>query len=74
MLGVITAGAAPERSFFRVLPQVSPDCNGSQPASLFQVLLAGLLRGVMLIYLGHFSRIVRRCQRSPNAAKTSLDR
>jgi len=49
MLGVLTAGAAPERSLWRAFTQVS---------------LAGVLRAVMLVYLGHFNRIIRRCQSS----------
>ncbi|KAJ1370294.1 hypothetical protein KIN20_031986 [Parelaphostrongylus tenuis] len=52
MLCVLTAGASPERSMFRLLPQV---------------LLGGLLRGVILIYLGYFNGIVKKCYRRRRA-------
>lgn len=47
MLGVLTAGASPETNFLRVLPQI---------------LLGGILRAVMLLYIGHFNRIVAKCK------------
>ncbi|KAK6110832.1 short chain dehydrogenase family protein [Brugia pahangi] len=44
-LGVLSAGAAPEKSFLQAAAQV---------------LLGGLLRGIMLIYIGHFNWIVEK--------------
>lgn len=46
MLGVLTAGAAPEKNVLR---------------SVVQSLFAGVLRFVMLIYIGYFNRIVKKC-------------
>ncbi|VDL74482.1 unnamed protein product [Nippostrongylus brasiliensis] len=48
MLNILTAGAAPERSMINALTQI---------------MLAGLLRGVMLVYLGYFYGIVKKCYR-----------
>ncbi|VDN43522.1 unnamed protein product [Gongylonema pulchrum] len=47
MLGVLTAGCAPEKSFFRAASQV---------------LFGGIFRGIMLIYIGRFNRIVSECR------------
>ena len=46
MLGVLSAGAAPEPNAAK---------------AIVQTLLGGLLRGIMLIYLGSFNRIVSKC-------------
>ncbi|KAI1715488.1 short chain dehydrogenase domain-containing protein [Ditylenchus destructor] len=51
MLGVLTAGAAPEPNILRAITQT---------------LLAGILRGVMLIYNGLFNRIVHKCHLKKN--------
>ncbi|VDM70258.1 unnamed protein product [Strongylus vulgaris] len=52
MLSILTAGAAPERNMLR---------------SLAQILLAGLLRGVILVYTGYFYGIVKKCYRRRKA-------
>lgn len=54
MLGALTAGASPEKNLGR---------------ALVQTLLGGLFRGVMLIYLGYFNGIVKRCYRARKAAE-----
>ncbi|CAI4226478.1 unnamed protein product [Auanema sp. JU1783] len=46
MLGVLTAGASPEKSLARALVQSS---------------CAGLFRAVMLCYIGYFNGIVKKC-------------
>ncbi|CAG9537622.1 unnamed protein product [Cercopithifilaria johnstoni] len=46
-LGVLSAGGAPEKSFLQAVAQV---------------LFGGLLRAVMLIYIGHFNWIVEKCR------------
>ncbi|KJH46368.1 3-ketodihydrosphingosine reductase domain protein [Dictyocaulus viviparus] len=46
MLSILTAGGSPERCMFRVLSQV---------------VLAGMFRGVILVYLGYFNRVVKNC-------------
>ncbi|VDP59677.1 unnamed protein product [Heligmosomoides polygyrus] len=48
MLNVLTAGASPERSMVEALTQI---------------MLAGVLRGVILVYLGFFNGIVKKCYR-----------
>uniref|UniRef100_A0A8R1TSR4 3-dehydrosphinganine reductase n=1 Tax=Onchocerca volvulus TaxID=6282 RepID=A0A8R1TSR4_ONCVO len=48
MLGVLSAGGAPEKSFLQAAAQV---------------LFGGLLRAIMLIYIGHFNWIVEKCKR-----------
>uniref|UniRef100_A0A0R3RRD6 3-dehydrosphinganine reductase n=1 Tax=Elaeophora elaphi TaxID=1147741 RepID=A0A0R3RRD6_9BILA len=45
VLGVLSAGSAPEKSFLQAAAQV---------------LFGGLLRAIMLIYIGHFNWIVKR--------------
>lgn len=49
MLGTLTAGAKPEPDFLQAVAQIT---------------LGGLLRGVMLVYLGMFNRIVHKCHRA----------
>ncbi|KAL3100433.1 hypothetical protein niasHS_001736 [Heterodera schachtii] len=56
LLGTLSAGASPEP-------------NGIQ--AFLQVLLGGLLRGVLLIYGGHFNRLVRNCHHE--AVETAAD-
>ncbi|KAM3725612.1 3-ketodihydrosphingosine reductase [Dirofilaria immitis] len=46
-LGVLSAGAAPENSFLQAVAQV---------------LFGGFLRAIMLIYIGHFNWIVKKCK------------
>ncbi|CAJ0933132.1 unnamed protein product, partial [Mesorhabditis belari] len=46
MLGVLTAGASPEHNLFR---------------AVVQTLLSGIFRAVMLLYLGYFNGIVKKC-------------
>lgn len=48
MLGHLSAGASPEKSIL---------------AATTQIFLNGLFRGIFLLYMGHFNRIVRRCKR-----------
>ncbi|XGW31581.1 hypothetical protein V3C99_010050 [Haemonchus contortus] len=48
MLNILTAGASPERSMIDALTQI---------------MLGGILRGVMLVYLGYFTGIVKKCYR-----------
>ncbi|KHJ95203.1 3-ketodihydrosphingosine reductase domain protein [Oesophagostomum dentatum] len=52
MLSVLTAGAAPERSMLRALTQI---------------FLAGLFRGIILVYTGYFYGIVKKCYRRRKA-------
>lgn len=54
MLGVLTAGAAPEKSLFRALTQGA---------------LAGIFRAVTLVYLGYFNGITKKCYRRRLAEK-----
>lgn len=54
MLGVLTAGAAPEKSLFRALTQGA---------------LAGIFRVVTLVYLGYFNGITKKCYRRRLAEK-----
>ncbi|KAL3982518.1 short chain dehydrogenase family protein [Acanthocheilonema viteae] len=46
-LGVLSAGGGPEKSFLQAVAQV---------------LFGGLLRAIMLIYIGHFNWIVEKCR------------
>ncbi|CDH93109.1 3-ketodihydrosphingosine reductase [Caenorhabditis elegans] len=48
MLGVLTAGACPEKSLFRALTQGA---------------LAGIFRCITLVYLGYFNGITKKCYR-----------
>lgn len=48
MLGVLTAGASPEKSLFRAMTQGA---------------LAGVFRAVTLVYLGYFNGITKKCYR-----------
>uniref|UniRef100_A0A0K0E1R6 3-dehydrosphinganine reductase n=1 Tax=Strongyloides stercoralis TaxID=6248 RepID=A0A0K0E1R6_STRER len=48
MLGNLAAGASPEKSII---------------AATTQIFLNGLFRGIFLLYMGHFNRIVGRCKR-----------
>lgn len=60
MLNVLTAGASPERSMVEALTQI---------------MLAGVLRGVILVYLGFFNGIVKKCyRRRKNQKEESEDR
>lgn len=54
MLGVLTAGACPEKSLFRALTQGA---------------LAGIFRAVTLVYLGYFNGITKKCYRRRLAEK-----
>ncbi|KAK6749702.1 hypothetical protein RB195_001983 [Necator americanus] len=54
MLSVLTAGASPERNMLRAVTQV---------------ILAGLFRGIMLIYIGYFYGIVKKCYRRRKSEK-----
>ncbi|CAJ0574515.1 unnamed protein product, partial [Mesorhabditis spiculigera] len=54
MLGVLTAGASPEHNLFRAITQGA---------------LAGLFRAVMLLYLGHFNAIVKKCYKGRQSAR-----
>lgn len=54
MLGVLTAGASPEKSLFRALTQGA---------------LAGIFRAVTLVYLGYFNGITKKCYRRRLAEK-----
>uniref|UniRef100_A0A7E4VW46 3-dehydrosphinganine reductase n=1 Tax=Panagrellus redivivus TaxID=6233 RepID=A0A7E4VW46_PANRE len=59
MLGALTAGAAPEPDFLN---------------AALQTLFGGLFRGIMLVYIGSFNRIVQQChaKKQGNDEKTSL--
>ncbi|CAD6195667.1 unnamed protein product [Caenorhabditis auriculariae] len=48
MLGNLTAGASPEKSLWR---------------AFVQTWLAGLFRGITLVYMGYFNGIVKKCHR-----------
>ncbi|KAF1758580.1 hypothetical protein GCK72_015039 [Caenorhabditis remanei] len=54
MLGVLTAGASPEKSLFRALTQGA---------------LAGIFRAITLVYLGYFNGITKKCYRRRLAEK-----
>ncbi|RCN24407.1 hypothetical protein ANCCAN_29896, partial [Ancylostoma caninum] len=61
MLSVLTAGASPERSMLKVLAQI---------------MLAGLFRGIILVYTGYFYGIVKKCykRRAAEAVKQQSER
>lgn len=54
MLGVLTAGSAPEHNLLRAVTQTA---------------LAGIFRGLMLLYVGYFDAIVKRCYKQKLKSK-----
>lgn len=57
MLGVLSAGAAPEKNACR---------------AIVQCLFAGLFRYVMLIYVGYFNRVVKACWKRREVQKEEV--
>ncbi|KAK6027329.1 hypothetical protein OSTOST_06643, partial [Ostertagia ostertagi] len=56
VLNILTAGASPERSMMDALTQI---------------MLGGIFRGIILVYLGYFNGIVKKCYRRRLLAKES---
>ncbi|PIO67209.1 hypothetical protein TELCIR_11051 [Teladorsagia circumcincta] len=58
MLNILTAGASPERSMMDALTQI---------------MLGGIFRGIILVYLGYFNGVVKKCYRRRLLAKKETE-